>query len=109
MQGPPSIAGGTEGTRRLIDAWPEVNGIFAFNDLMGIGAVQAVLARGGAVPADCAVVGFDDLEMSAYLNPPLSTVRIDKYDHGRALVKALLADTADRISLPVSLVTRATA
>jgi DNA-binding LacI/PurR family transcriptional regulator len=109
IQGPPTIPGGTEATRRLLTAWPEVNGIFAFNDLMGIGAVQAVLARGGAVPRDCAVVGFDDLEMSAYLNPPLSTVRIHKYDHGQALVRALLADTADRISLPVSLITRATA
>ncbi|MGW4058373.1 LacI family DNA-binding transcriptional regulator [Amycolatopsis sp. NPDC004747] len=109
VQGPPTIPGGTDATRQLLSAWPGVNGIFAFNDLMGIGAVQAVLARGGAVPRDCAVVGFDDLEMSAYLNPPLSTVRIDKYDHGQALVRALLADTADRISLPVSLITRATA
>ncbi|WP_410676844.1 LacI family DNA-binding transcriptional regulator [Amycolatopsis sp. cmx-4-68] len=109
VQGPPSIAGGTEAARRLIEQWPQVNGIFAFNDLMGVGAVQAVVARGGTVPGDCAVVGFDDLEMSAYLNPPLSTVRIDKYEHGQALVKALLADTADRISLPVSLITRGTA
>ncbi len=109
VQGPPSIAGGAEAARRLLQACPQVNGIFAFNDLMGVGAVQAVVARGGTVPGDCAVVGFDDLEMSAYLNPPLSTVRIDKYEHGQALVKALLADTTERISLPVSLITRSTA
>ncbi|WP_206784790.1 LacI family DNA-binding transcriptional regulator [Amycolatopsis sp. MtRt-6] len=109
VPGPPTVAGGTEAAHRLLDAWPGVNGIFAFNDLMGTGAVRAVLARGGAVPRDCAVVGFDDLELSAYLDPPLSTVRIDKHGHGQALVRALLADTAHRISLPVSLISRATA
>ncbi|MDQ7806433.1 LacI family DNA-binding transcriptional regulator [Amycolatopsis sp. A133] len=108
VQGPPTIPGGTEATRRLLSAWPEVNGIFAFNDLMGIGAVQAVLARGGAVPRDCAVVGFDDLEMSTYVHPALTTVRIDKYEHGRALIGALLSDAAESTLLPVSLIGRAT-
>ncbi|WP_410626707.1 LacI family DNA-binding transcriptional regulator [Amycolatopsis sp. cmx-8-4] len=109
VQGPPSIEGGTAAATALLSAYPQVTGVFAFNDLMGVGAVQAVAALGRRVAADCAIVGFDDLEMSAYLDPPLTTVRIDKYVHGQMLVKTLLAQEPQRLVLPVTLIPRATA
>ncbi|MGW4528045.1 LacI family DNA-binding transcriptional regulator [Amycolatopsis sp. NPDC004378] len=109
VQGLPSIDGGLTAATALLAAHPQVSGIFAFNDLMGVGAVQAATSLGRRVPAGCAIVGFDDLEMSAYLDPPLTTVHIDKYAHGQMLVKALIAQEPQRLVLPVSLVPRATA
>lgn len=108
VQGPPSIEGGLTAATTLLSRHPQVTGIFAFNDLMGIGAVQAGIELGRRVAGDWAVVGFDDLEMSAYLSPSLTTVRIDKYTHGQMLVKTLIAGEPQRLVLPVTLVPRST-
>lgn len=48
--------------------------IFASNDLMAMGALRAAAERGLRIPADCSIVGFDDVEMSRYGYPALSTV-----------------------------------
>ena len=64
------------------------------NDVMAIGALRAAAERGMRVPEDCSIIGFDDIEMSRYVYPALSTV-------GQAIVR--LGETAatsllDRIS-----------
>ncbi len=51
--------------------------IFATNDLMAIGVLAAMRERGLQVPSHMSVVGFDDIITAAYLDPPLTTVRID--------------------------------
>jgi len=48
--------------------------IFAFNDLMAMGVMQAMHARGLRIPTDMAVIGFDGLALTAHCCPPLSTV-----------------------------------
>ncbi|HLL49226.1 MAG TPA: substrate-binding domain-containing protein, partial [Thermomicrobiales bacterium] len=48
--------------------------IFAFNDLMAMGVMQAVQERGLRIPADIAVIGFDGLALTEHCSPPLSTV-----------------------------------
>ncbi|WP_347557653.1 LacI family DNA-binding transcriptional regulator [Robbsia sp. KACC 23696] len=48
--------------------------IFASNDAMAIGALRAAAERGIRIPEDCSIVGFDDIEMSRYVYPALSTV-----------------------------------
>ena len=78
---PPTVAGGTAGLRELRARHPEVTGVFAFNDLLAIGALRA----GEGV----AVVGYDDITMAALLDPPLTTVHTDKYELGRTLVEVL--------------------
>ena len=78
---PPTVAGGTAGVRDLRARHPEVTGVFAFNDLLAIGALRA----GEGV----AVVGYDDITMAALLDPPLTTVHTDKYELGRTLVEVL--------------------
>src|SRR6185369_8089517 len=45
-----------------------------YNDLMAIGALRAVRRRGGSVPKDVSVVGFDDVALAAYVDPPLTTL-----------------------------------
>ena len=58
----------------LLDRAPEVTAVMAYNDLMAIGALRAVRRRGGSVPGDVSVVGFDDVALAAYVDPPLTTL-----------------------------------
>ena len=78
---PPTVSGGTAGVRELRERHPEVTGVFAFNDLLAIGALRA--------GEEVAVVGYDDITMAALLDPPLTTVHTDKYELGRTLVEVL--------------------
>jgi len=48
--------------------------VFAFNDMVALGAIRAILDRGLQVPEDVAVVGYDDIPMASYSEPPLTTV-----------------------------------
>lgn len=50
--------------------------IFAANDMMAIGALQALRAAGVAVPGDIALAGFDDIPVARFLDPPLTTVAV---------------------------------
>lgn len=58
----------------LTDEHPEFDAIFTGNDDSAVGILDALNEKGIRVPDDISVVGFDDLELSAFLNPPLTTV-----------------------------------
>ena len=64
--------------------------VFCYNDLTALGAMREVFARGLRIPADLSVVGFDDLYISRYLNPPLTTVRQPMRQMGRMAMETLL-------------------
>lgn len=64
--------------------------VFAANDYMAIGAMSAFAGAGLAVPRDMAIVGFDDIAMARYLNPPLTTVSVDLLDLGARAVDRLV-------------------
>lgn len=68
-----SSPGGRAAAGTLFDTLAP-SALFAGNDLMAIGALRAAAERGIRVPADCSIVGFDDIEMSRYVYPALSTV-----------------------------------
>jgi LacI family transcriptional regulator len=89
VTGPPTVTAGAAAVRELLARHPEVTGVFAFNDLLAIGAVRALRDAGRRVPDDVAVVGYDDITMAALLDPPLTTVHTDKYELGRTLVEVL--------------------
>jgi LacI family transcriptional regulator len=63
--------------------------IIAFDDLIAIGALHAIRTAGLQVPGDISVIGFDDIAMAAYTNPPLTTVAQPKYRMGQLSVKKL--------------------
>lgn len=65
--------------------------VFAANDTMAYGALQAIAEAGLTVPDDLAVIGFDDLEFSGLTNPPLTTVRQPRYEMGRKSLEILTA------------------
>jgi LacI family transcriptional regulator len=69
---------------------PSPTAIFAANDYMAIGAMSALTQAGLGVPGDVAVVGFDDIAMARYLNPPLTTVNVDPLDLGARAVQRLI-------------------
>ncbi len=64
--------------------------IFACNDLMAIGVMSAALQMGLRVPDDLSVVGFDDVRLAAFANPPLTTIAQPKHEIGVIAVKLLL-------------------
>jgi len=74
----------------LLDLPDPPTAIFAFNDNLAIGAVQAAQARGLRVPEDLSVVGFDDVEPATIVTPALTTVRQPLAEMGRTAVSLLV-------------------
>ena len=72
-----SLSDSYEAMGRLFDAMPDLTAVFAAADVMAIGAIRAIRDRGLRVPEDVSVVGFDGVELGAYLTPKLCTVRQD--------------------------------
>jgi len=108
---------GARAMAALLDRRPDVDAVFAANDLMAAGALATLRERGVRVPEDVAVVGFDDMESVVRdTEPALTTVRQDIEGMGRLMVKLLmrmLDGAADAASASVitstSLVRRASA
>jgi len=104
---------GFTAAERLLRLSPRPDAIFAANDSMAIGAMSALQAAGCRVPDDVAVAGFDDIPISRYMSPPLTTIRIDIAGLGgravRALVRAVGSKNAHerrQETLPAELVVR---
>lgn len=84
-----TMSGGAEAARRLLEQPHAPSAIFACNDSMAIGALQAARERGLAVPHDLSIVGFDDVEMASITTPPLTTVQQPLQGLGRLGVEVL--------------------
>ena len=112
VQVQPTVDGGAAGLQELLELSPDVDGILACNDLVAIGAMGAARARGRRVPEDIAVVGFNDIEVSALVTPALTTVRLDASLLTEAVSAALHRliehpdEQPDPVVLPVELVVR---
>jgi LacI family transcriptional regulator len=102
--------GGAQAACQLIDRHPDMTAIFGLNDLMAVGALSALRARGICVPDQIAVVGFDDIPLASDVTPSLTTVRVPMVEMGaRALALALEPGSHPlRVEqMPTSLVIRA--
>jgi LacI family transcriptional regulator len=102
-----SIQSGYEAAQGLLDRPDKPTAIFAFNDRMALGVMQAARERGLRIPYDLSVAGFDDNELSQTALPPLTTVRIPLEEMGRIAVTQLsrLIDRQPVDSLQVELAT----
>jgi len=89
VEGNFEISGGLAGAERLLDLPEPPTAIFAFNDNMAIGVMQAARARGVRVPEDLSLVGFDDLDEAAIVTPALTTIRQPLAEMGRIAVSLL--------------------
>jgi len=85
----PEIVPGREAAEHLLDLPEPPTAIFAFNDNIAIGAIQAARARGLRVPDDLSIVGFDDVEHATIVTPALTTVRQPLAEMGRTAVSLL--------------------
>jgi LacI family transcriptional regulator len=90
LYGENSFNGGYELTRTALEAHPHVTAIFAANDIMAFGAVRAIHESGRRIPEDISLIGFDNLELSAVIHPPLTTIHQPKYETGKEAVEILL-------------------
>jgi LacI family transcriptional regulator len=97
----------------LLRLAPRPTAILAANDAMAVGALSAVREAGLRVPEDVAVVGFDDVPIARYVQPPLTTVRVNIGELGARAAGTLLQALADgdahrprHVVLPTTLVVR---
>jgi LacI family transcriptional regulator len=88
-------ASGAAGARTLLSASPRPTAIFASNDYMAMGAIRALQDAGLAVPADVAVVGFDDLPSAEHFSPALTTIDARMVDLGTEAIELLMERTGD--------------
>jgi len=86
-----SAGSGYAATRELLARGVAFSALFAGNDTIAFGALRALTEAGRRVPADVALVGYDDIPLAAFASPPLTTVRTDPVGHGRRAVQMLLA------------------
>ena len=85
----PSIEGGRAAMEAVLAAGTPVDGVFAYNDAMAIGALQALALAGLQVPHDVALVGFNDIALCSALVPALTSVRLDRTAIGREAMALL--------------------
>jgi DNA-binding LacI/PurR family transcriptional regulator len=90
-EGDYSLGSGMEHTMNLLEKHPDVDGIFASNDLMAAGAVTVLQDMGKRVPEDVKVVGFDDALIAQTTRPALTTVRQDVVALGEAAGTLMIA------------------
>ena len=88
------VSGGEAAMAALLAREPAPTAVLCHNDVMAIGALRAVRASGRRVPEDVSIVGFDDIDLAAYAEPPLTTVAQDTALLGRWGVETLVARIA---------------
>ena len=79
VEGDWSATSGYECVKLLVTREPNLTAIFAHNDRMAVGAIRAARDLELRVPQDISVVGFDDMPLASYFDPPLTTVRQDTF------------------------------
>ena len=115
IETPLTQEGGAEAMSKLLEIRDRPTGVFAANDIAAIGAMQEFQRRGGNIPADLSIVGFDDITLAAHTQPALTTIAQPKQLLGRSAVELLLARierteegrAAQEIRLPCTFVSRA--
>lgn len=115
---PSSTERGYGATKRLLATGESFTALFAFNDVVAIGAIRALAEAGLRVPQDVSVLGFDDIESETYQGPGLSTIRQPLEEMGKLAAEAVLnritrppaewAGRAARVIVKPELVVRAT-
>ena len=107
-----STAEGYQGMKNILSKGNIPTAVFCANDITAIGAMKAIREFGYKIPDDISVIGIDDIEISEYLKPSLTTIHVPKMDLGKVAVKILIDkmenghDIPLRIDLPYELMER---
>lgn len=110
----PDTEGGRIAAAALLARKPKTDAIYAFNDLVAVGALQTVEETGRRVPEDVAVIGVDDIPLATIIRPQLTTLHIDLRHVGRLAMRTLLdtlqgGSSATAIQIEPELVVRQSA
>jgi DNA-binding LacI/PurR family transcriptional regulator len=90
VQGDGKAEGGHAAMTTLLRLEESPSAVFCYNDMTALGALRSTREHGLRVPEDVSFVGFDDLFISQYTDPPLTTMRQPMHDMGRKAVETLL-------------------
>ncbi len=85
-----TMRNGANAARRIFDGEKKPSAIFAANDAMALGCIQFAKQRGIDIPNDLSLIGFDDIEASVHMEPPLTTVKVFKEEMGALAVQRLV-------------------
>jgi LacI family transcriptional regulator len=75
---------------RLLSLKNMPTAVFAINDMTALGVVQELLEKGMKIPEDISVIGFDNIEISSMVNPPLTTIDQPSFETGRIACRMLI-------------------
>ena len=109
-----NIEDGYERTKQMLEKNLDFTAIFAYNDMMAFGAMQAVKEKGLRIPEDIGLVGYDDIPFSSLISPSLTTIKLKKQELGIESVMLLLShingnrEKPKKIMLDVELIIRET-
>jgi LacI family gluconate utilization system Gnt-I transcriptional repressor len=103
LERPSGFSAGAEAVVNLVETVPQVDAIFFAGDVLAVGAALECQRRGWSVPDRVALASFDDLDMLRHINPPLTTLRLPRYEIGKrsaeCLLDRILGRATERISL----------
>jgi DNA-binding LacI/PurR family transcriptional regulator len=115
VEAPFELAGGHWAMRQLLALAERPTAVFASNDILAVGALQAARETGLAIPGELSIIGMDDIYAAALTTPPLTTMAKSKYETGRWAAQFALErveghapPTGRRQALPCRLVVRGT-
>nr|WP_149823990.1 LacI family DNA-binding transcriptional regulator [Streptomyces tailanensis] len=103
VMGEQSPAGGAAAFEALYAARPDLTAVVAFNDLVAIGALRAARRLGVQIPDDCALVGYDGLSVVDLVDPPLTTLHLDKRRLGELAIHQVDQLLAGELPPPIVL------
>lgn len=108
-----SNTSGATAMNKLLEQASDLDAVFVNSDLMAIAAMDVIRAHGRRVPAEIAVVGYDDLSVAEHSNPPLTTIRQSVPMAGKLLAQNLIqylqTGLVTNVTIPVELVVRKSA
>src|SRR6185436_6205660 len=111
VNGDGKAEGGMQAMENLLKLPNPPTAVFCYNDMSALGAMRTIHLHGLVVPDDISVVGFDDLLITSYARPLLTTMRQPKEQMGRRAVETLLKlfsglETQTHIKLKAELIVR---
>ena len=104
---------GAEAMEQLLERAPDLDAVFVNSDLNAIAAIEVIRRHGKRTPEEIAVVGYDDLSIASYNQPPLTTIRQNIPLAGKLLAQNLIqflkTGVVSQVTMPVELVVRQSA
>ena len=103
---------GYEQMTRLLDEGVSFSAVFTHSDIMALGCMQALKDRGVKIPEDVGVIGFDDISITQFVDPPLTSVHQPFFEMGQAAMRVLIGriggkkPNGSKVVLPATLVIR---